>query len=90
MGTLMLEDDCLHLRQISTTNLTRPRQALNEGNHNRPSSINGFPSEILVYTFELAVSAPENAILRPRARIPFNVSQVSRLWRVIALNTPNL
>ncbi|KDQ12839.1 hypothetical protein BOTBODRAFT_146406 [Botryobasidium botryosum FD-172 SS1] len=52
--------------------------------------INSLPNEILALIFKLAESAPFNVILLPSVKAPFNLSQVSRLWREIALNTPNL
>ncbi|KDQ07898.1 hypothetical protein BOTBODRAFT_70134 [Botryobasidium botryosum FD-172 SS1] len=84
LDALVLKDDRLIL------GLVGPQQAPNERNYDYPSSISGFRTEILVHILELAVSTPENAIVCPRARAPFNISQVSRLRREIALDSPNL
>ncbi|KDQ08043.1 hypothetical protein BOTBODRAFT_70011 [Botryobasidium botryosum FD-172 SS1] len=48
------------------------------------------PNELIANIFELVEKTPENSTQMLPARAPMNVSQVSTLWREIALNDPNL
>ncbi|KDQ08104.1 hypothetical protein BOTBODRAFT_180128 [Botryobasidium botryosum FD-172 SS1] len=57
---------------------------------NQLTAIHRLPNEILALIFEFTECSPENAKQPLDLRSPINISQVSKLWREIALDTATL
>ncbi|KDQ08651.1 hypothetical protein BOTBODRAFT_118404, partial [Botryobasidium botryosum FD-172 SS1] len=58
--------------------------------HNLITPIYRLPNEVLALIFQFAESSPYNSLQPLESRVPLNISAVSRVWREIALDTPQI